>query len=48
MKGKPRITHDEKEKIRQKRLRKKDNFEKKNLGDFDLLFPSEQAPAEDY
>lgn len=34
MKGKPRITHEEKETMKQKRLKKRDNFEKKNLGDF--------------
>ena len=41
MKGKPRITQEEKESLKLKRSRKRDNFEMKNLGDFELVFPSE-------
>eukprot|EP00347_Sterkiella_histriomuscorum_P011690 403371481 len=48
LKGKPRITQEERETIRQKRIKKRDNFEKKNLGDYDLIFPSEKDTQEDY
>lgn len=48
MKGKPRITQEERELIKLKRLKKRDIFEKKNLGDYELIFPSEQYTAEDY
>jgi hypothetical protein len=32
---------DEKEILKDKKNKKRDAFEKKNLGDFDLIFPSE-------
>ncbi|CDW83353.1 tubulin-tyrosine ligase family protein [Stylonychia lemnae] len=48
LKGKPRITHEERETIKQKRIKKRDNFEKKNLGDYELIFPSEENNLDDY
>lgn len=48
MKGKPRITQEEKDILRLKRNKKRDNYEKKNLGDFELIFPSENHPTEVY
>lgn len=40
MKGKPRPTQEEKEKLKEKRIRKREMFEKKNVGDYELIFPS--------
>ncbi len=31
-----------------KRHKKRDNFEKKNLGDYELIFPSEKHTKDDY
>jgi hypothetical protein len=40
MKGKPRPTQEERERMKEKKGRKRDLFEKKNLGEFELIFPS--------
>ena len=48
MKGKPRITQEEKDVLRMKRNKKRDNYEKKNLGGFELIFPSEKHPTDLY
>ena len=48
MKGKPRLTVEEREKMKDKRTKKRDNFEKKNLGDYELIFPSAEEPLEEY
>lgn len=29
-------------------MKKRDAYEKKNLGDFELIFPSAESPAEEY
>lgn len=39
MKGKTRLTVEEKEQIKTKKTKKRDSFEKKNLGDYELIFP---------
>lgn len=31
-----------------KRHKKRDNYERKNLGNFELIFPSEEETLEDY
>lgn len=41
MKGKSRPTVEEKDKMKQKKMKKRDNFEKKNMGDFELIYPCE-------
>jgi hypothetical protein len=48
MKGKPRPTHEEKEKLKDSRIKKREKFEKKNQGEYDLIFPSQQEPMSDY
>lgn len=40
MQGKPRATHEEKERMKARRIRNRDMFEKKNLGEYELIFPS--------
>ena len=40
MKGKPRPTHEEREKMKEKRIKKRENFERKNEGEYELIFPS--------
>lgn len=40
MKGKPRPTLEEKERKKEKQVKKRENFEKKNQGEFELVFPS--------
>ena len=48
MKGKPRPTHEEKEKLKDSRIKKREKFEKKNQGEYDLIFPSQLEPMSDY
>lgn len=48
IKGKPRATQEEKEKKKEKGIKKRDNFEKKNLGDYELVFPSQTETFADY
>lgn len=48
MKGKPRPTYEEREKMKEKKIRKRENFELKNLGNFELIFPSQEDPLSDY
>jgi tubulin polyglutamylase TTLL6/13 len=48
VKGNPRPTIEEKELMRENKNRKRDNFEKKNLGDFELIFPSSGEPLSEY
>ncbi len=40
MKGKPRPTQEEREKMKARRTKKRELFEKKNQGDYELIFPS--------
>lgn len=48
MKGKPRPTHEEREKMKEKRIKKRENFERKNEGEYELIFPSKQNPLNDF
>lgn len=48
LKGKTRLTIDEKENMREKKMKKRDAFEQKNMGDYELIFPSAEETAEDY
>ena len=48
MKGKARPTIEEKEKLKLKKMKKRDNYERKNVGDYELIFPSEEETLEDY
>jgi tubulin polyglutamylase TTLL6/13 len=48
LKGKSRLTIEEKEQLKSKKMNKRDAFERKNMGDFELIFPSEEEKAEDY
>lgn len=48
MQGKPRATVEDKIKIKEKKVKKRDNYEKKNVGNFDLIFPSETDTVEEY
>lgn len=48
MKGKPRATQEEKEKMREKKSKKRDLYEKKNQGEYELIFPSPNDPLENY
>jgi hypothetical protein len=34
--------------MKDKKTKFRDNFEKKNIGDYELIFPSEAEPLEDY
>lgn len=42
------MTQEEKDTIKQQRLKKRDNYEKKNQGDFELIFPSVEETLEEY
>lgn len=44
----PRPTIEERERMREKKNKKRDNFEKKNVGDYELIFPSVTEPASEY
>jgi hypothetical protein len=39
---------DEKELLKDKKNKKRDDFEKKNLGDYELIYPSELETEENY
>lgn len=39
---------DERELMKEKKNKKRDAYEKKNLGDYELIFPSEQDTEEEY
>jgi len=41
IKGKPRPTIEEKEKMKEKKIRKRELFERKNQGEYELIFPSQ-------
>jgi tubulin polyglutamylase TTLL6/13 len=46
IKGKIKVTPEEKEEIRRKKARKRDNYEKKNSGNYSLMYPSEEFPVD--
>jgi tubulin polyglutamylase TTLL6/13 len=48
LKGKPKISHEEKDKIRENKHRKREKFERNNIGDYELIFPSQEDTLEDY
>ena len=48
IKGKTKITQEEKDNIRAQKLRKRNNYEAKHCGDFEIIFPSQEFKAEDY
>ena len=48
IKGKTKITAEEKELLRAKKLRKRNNYEAKHSGNFDLIYPSEEFKIADY
>lgn len=37
--GKQKLTPEEKEMLREKKLRIKDKYERNNLGDFEIMYP---------
>jgi len=39
---------EEKEANRTQKLRKRNNWESKHLGDYEIIFPSQEFRAEDY
>lgn len=47
IKGKPRITMDEKELLKLKKNKLRDKFEKNNIGDFSLIYPPEAEEEEE-
>ena len=42
------MTQEEKDLLRAQKLRKRNNYEAKHLGNFELIFPSEDFKAENY
>ena len=48
IKGKTKVTAEEKEQMRAKKLRSRNIYEAKHAGNFDLIFPSEDFKACDY
>ncbi len=48
IKGKTKVTAEEKEQVRAQKLRKRNNFEAKHCGDFEIIFPSQEFKSEDY
>jgi len=48
MKGKARPTIEEKEKMKEKRIKKREKYENKNQGEYELIFPSQTEPFQDY
>jgi hypothetical protein len=42
------LTFDEKENMKEKKMKKRDAFESKNMGDYELIFPSTEEKTEDY
>ena len=48
IKGKTKVTAEEKEQLRAQKLRKRNNFEAKHCGDFELIFPSQDFKAQEY
>ena len=48
IKGKTKISQEEKENLRAEKLRKRNRYEAKNKGNFDLIYPSEEFTEEEY
>ena len=48
LKGKTKITAEEKESFKAEKERKRNRYEAKNKGNFELIFPSEEFSAETY
>ena len=48
IKGKTKVTQEEKDTLRAQKLRKRGNWEAKHLGDFECIFPSEEFKPQDY
>ena len=48
IKGKTKVTQEEKENMRAEKLRKRNRYEAKHKGNFDLIFPSEEFTEEEY
>ena len=48
IKGKTKMTQEEKEALRAKKLRQRNAYENKHRGNFDLIFPSQEFPAANY
>ena len=45
--GKTKLNAEEKEQLRDKKLRIKDKFEQNNLGDFEVLYPLKRGQSQD-
>ena len=48
IKGKTKMTQEEKDLLRAQKLRKRNNYEAKHCGNFELIFPSEEFKADNY
>ena len=48
IRGKTKMTAEEKEALKAEKERKRSRYEAKNKGNFDLIFPSEEFTAEEY
>ena len=48
IKGKTKISQEEKENMRAEKLRKRNKYEAKNKGNYDLIYPSEEFTEEEY
>lgn len=48
IKGKQRMTVEEKEALKAKKQRQRNAYEKKNCGNYELIYPSEEFKPEDF
>ena len=48
IKGKTKISQEEKENMRAEKLRKRNKYEAKNKGNYELIYPSEEFTEEEY
>ena len=48
IKGKTKVTQEEKEQMKAQRARKRDKYEAKHCGSFELIFPSQEFKPDEY